>query len=299
MSKEPKNAPKTPAKKTEPVEEDDGQIPENDTSEEVILKKIEEVIEEETDVTHISDDTRAKIEGWVPKTAIGKKVLSGEIKSVDAILEEGHSIREPEIVDILFPELTSELLLIGQAKGKFGGGKRRVFKQTQKKTPEGNKPHFATCAVVGNKAGYVGIGYGKARETVPAREKAIRRAKCNVFKIRRGSGSWEDASTGNHSIPYAVTGKCGSVILTLLPAPKGTGLIVEKECARILELAGIRDIRSATKGKTRTKLNLVRACEKALHNLMEVKIMPQHYDILGIYEGAPQGAPNQTEKQAE
>ena len=54
-----------------------------------------------------------------------------------------------------------------------------------RKTAEGNKPHFAALAVVGNKNGYVGIGYGKARETVPAREKAVRNAKLNVIKIRR------------------------------------------------------------------------------------------------------------------
>ena len=63
-------------------------------------------------------------------------------------------------------------MLIGQARGKFGGGQRRIFKQTQKKTREGNKPHFTTTAVTGNKDGYIGMGAGKAKETVPARELA-------------------------------------------------------------------------------------------------------------------------------
>ncbi len=54
-------------------------------------------------------------------------------------------------------------------------GSRRVFRQTQKKTKEGNKPKFSTYAVVGNKDGYVGLGFGKAKETVPAREKAVQK----------------------------------------------------------------------------------------------------------------------------
>ena len=61
---------------------------------------------------------------------------------------------EAEILDVLMPNLTTELLLVGQSKGKFGGGQRRVFRQTQKKTREGNKPRFGTFAVVGNEDGY-------------------------------------------------------------------------------------------------------------------------------------------------
>ena len=92
-------------------------------------------------------------EGWKPKTELGMKVKSGEIKNIDIILDNGLKMFESEIVDILLPDLETELLLIGQSKGKFGGGQRRVFKQTQKKTREGNKPHFSTFAVVGNKDG--------------------------------------------------------------------------------------------------------------------------------------------------
>ena len=74
-------------------------------------------------------------------------------------------------------DIETELLLVGQSKGKFGGGQRRVFKQTQKKTREGNKPSFSTFAVVGNHNGYVGLGSGKSKETVPARDKSKRKAK--------------------------------------------------------------------------------------------------------------------------
>ena len=221
---------------------------------------------------------------WIPKTELGKKVASGEIKDIDFILDNGYLIMEKEIVETLIPGLETELLLIGQAKGKFGGGKRRVFRQTQKKTREGNKPRFATLAVVGNKQGMIGLGYGKSKETVPAREKAIRNAKFNVFKIRRGCGSWECSCGQPHSLPFMVEGKCGSAIVKLIPAPKGTGLKVDKEIAKILGLAGIEDVWSQTFGQSRTKINLIKAAEKALKNLMKTKLQPHHYERLSVVE---------------
>ena len=223
--------------------------------------------------------------GWKPRTKIGQLVHDQQITDIDDILDRGHRIVEPEIVDVLVKNLDSDLLLIGQARGKFGGGQRRVFKQTQKKSPEGNKPHFATFAVVGNHDGYVGIGYGKSKETVPAREKALRNAKTSLIKIRRGCGSWECSCREPHSIPFAVEGKAGSAVMKLMPAPKGTGLKVEPECQKILMLAGIRDIRSYTKGQTGTKTNLVKACVEALKKLMATKVQPQHLEQLGVAEG--------------
>ena len=240
---------------------------------------LEPVNEEQTKVDVIPANE------WTPKTILGKKVQTGEVTNIDEILESGQAILEPEIVDSLL-NLESELLLIGQAKGKFGGGQRRVFRQTQKKTREGNKPKFTTLAVIGNKDGYVGIGIGKSKETVPAREKAIKNAKLNVFKIARGSGSWESDSKEPNSIPFAVSGKCGSVELTLMPAPKGKGLCVEKECAKILALAGIQDVWSKSFGQTKNKINLITACEKALKQLTKMKTRPQDIEALSMVKGS-------------
>ena len=215
--------------------------------------------------------TEAALSKWIPKTEYGKKVKAGEIKDIDVILEKGGKILEAEIVDSLLPDLEYDLITIGQSKGKFGGGKRSIWKQTQKKTKEGNKPKFATVAVVGNRKGYVGIGYGKAKETVPAREKALRQAKINLIKVRYGCGSWDCACGEEHSIPFKVEGKCSSVKVELLPAPKGTNLCIHKELRKILTLAGIKDIYSKTYGKTNTQLNLVKACMDALKQISKVK----------------------------
>ncbi len=222
---------------------------------------------------------------WAPVTELGKKVKAGEITDIEDIFNAGERIMEAEIVETLLPDLENELLLVGQAKGKFGGGQRRIFRQTQKKTMEGNKISFLTCAVVGNKNGYVGVSAGKSRETVPARDKSLRKAKLKLNKVRRGCGSWECGCGEPHTIPYAVTGKCGSSIITLKPAPKGKGLCVEKECAKILEMAGIKDVWSTTKGQTKVKTNLINALVAALKQLSEIKIKPNDIQKLGIVAG--------------
>lgn len=226
------------------------------------------------------------------------KVKNKEITDIDQILDKGMRILEPGIVDSLV-ELYSELILIGQSKGKFGGGARRVFRQTQKKTMEGNKPKFSAYAVVGNKDGYIGVGLGKSKETIPAREKAVRNAKLNLFRIRRGAGSWEDASDEPHSIPFAVTGKCGSVEVTLKPAPKGKGLVVEKELAKILTLAGIKDCWSKTQGQSKNKVNLVKAAEAALRQLSKMKIREEQVAQFSIIEGRANAPKKESAKQEE
>ncbi|MBN1376997.1 30S ribosomal protein S5 [Candidatus Woesearchaeota archaeon] len=236
------------------------------------------------------EDKDQLLEAWSPRTDIGKKVKNQEIKELDYILDNGFSVLEPEIVDFLLPELEQDLISSGQVKGKFGGGARISFRRTQKKTQEGNKLKFSCMAVVGNKNGYVGLGFGKAKETVPARDKAFRKARLNIFKISRGCGSWKCNCKTPHSIPFAVEGKSGSVRIKLMPAPKGTGLVVEKECAKILGMAGIKDIWSHTEGQTKNKVNLIYACEKALKKLLSTKIKPQDIENLAIAEGKITGA---------
>ncbi|AJF61374.1 TPA: 30S ribosomal protein S5 [Candidatus Woesearchaeota archaeon] len=249
------------------------------------VEEIEAIAEFEDEATlKTARDKKVEELVWTPRTGLGKKVASGELRDIYTILDRGEVIMEKEIIDVLLPDIESDLLQIGQAKGKFGGGKRRVFRQTQKKTKEGNKPRFATLAVVGNRKGIIGLGYGKAKETVPAREKAARNAKFNVFKIRRGCGSWECGCGEAHSLPFKIKGKCGSAELILMPAPKGTGLKVDREIARILDLAGIKDVWSQTNGQTTSKLNLIKAAERALKTLTTTKLQEKHYKILSISE---------------
>jgi len=259
-------------------------MPEEEKTEETVKEEVVENVEKQI-VKEVRQKKGFDKESWKAKTGLGKKVKDGEITDVDDILNKGLSILESEITDILLPNINTELLLIGQSKGKFGGGQRRIFKQTQKKTQEGNKPHFAIYACVGDNNGHIGLGYGKSKETVPAREKALRRAKLNLIKIRRGCGSWQCGCKEPHTIPFAVKGKTGSCVIELIPAPKGTGLCIENECQKILLLAGIKDIWSKTKGQTKTKTNLISACFDALKNLVKMKTAKKYFEELGIVEG--------------
>ncbi|HIG98059.1 TPA: 30S ribosomal protein S5 [Candidatus Woesearchaeota archaeon] len=232
-----------------------------------------------------AEATLKKLETWKPRTDLGRKVKAGEITDIDQIVDSGLRIMEQEIVDSLLPGLNNDLLMIGQSKGKFGGGQRRAFKQTQKKTAEGNKPSFATMVVVGNRNGYVGLGYGKSRETVLSREKALRNAKINLIKVRRGCGSWQCGCRTPHTIPFKVSGKCGSVKIELMPAPKGSGLRVAEECKKMLALAGISDVWSKTFGQTRTTINLATACFEALKEMGKRKVKAVNVETLGLVEG--------------
>ena len=278
----PEEKPKEAEEKTAAIEEE----PQLETPKEGLATELGEVKEiEEVIVEEVKKKGSFEKESWYPRTSLGMKVKSGEVSNIDYALDKRIRILEPEIVDILMHNLTTDLLMVGQAKGKFGGGQKRIFKQTQKKTQEGNKPKFATFAIVGNEDGYIGIGYGKSKETVPAREKAIRQAKLNIIKIRRGCGDWGCGCGDPHTVPFKVTGKVGSVEITLMPAPKGTGLKVEKECQKILKLAGIKDVWSRTEGQTRSKLNVLFACFEALQKLVKVKLHQKSAERLRIVEG--------------
>ncbi|PIO08391.1 30S ribosomal protein S5 [Candidatus Pacearchaeota archaeon CG10_big_fil_rev_8_21_14_0_10_34_12] len=208
-------------------------------------------------------EVKVGVVGWTPKTKLGRDFKDGKIKNIDDILDKKRKILESEIVDSLM-EVKSDLVNIGQSKGKFGGGKRRIWRQTQRKTKEGNIPKFSTLAIIGDENGHVGIGVGKSKETLPAREKAVRKAKLNIFRVERACAGFDCACSELHTIPLKTIGKSGSVKVILTPAPQGTGLVVAKELRKLLKLAGIKDVYSKTFGKKRTTFNLIKAGVDAL-----------------------------------
>lgn len=235
--------------------------------------------------TKPNNEVNQEDNAWNPKTRLGREVLQGKFSRMEEVLLSGRKIMEPEVTDYLLPDLSTELINVGQAKGKFGGGKRKASKSTQKVTREGSNVSFTVVVASGNKQGIVGLGFGKARENVPAREKSIRKAKENLLLIRRGCGDWGCFCGGSHSIPFAVSGKCGSAQVTLMPAPKGTGLVVEAELRKVLELAGVKDVWSYTKGNPKNKINFLKAGMRALAQLEEMRLNPNVIEGRGIKEG--------------
>ena len=100
---------------------------------------------------------------------------------------------------------------------------------------------------------------------MPARDKSIRKAKLNMIRITRACSGFDCACDELHTVPFKVTGKAGSVRVTLIPAPQGTGLVVANEIKKMLKLAGIKDVYSKTFGRRRTTFNMIKACFDALN----------------------------------
>ncbi len=212
-----------------------------------------------------------KVEEWVPKTELGKKVMSGKIKSLDEVFALGMKIKEPEIVDYLLPDIESDIILIGGSPGKGGGIRRTPTRRTSRMHRSGRRYRISAMIVVGNKNGYVGVGKAVGVDNAQAIEKATNAAKLNIIPIKRGCGSWECGCGEAHSIPFAVTGKAGSIKIKLMPAPKGVGLCIMDELKKVMRLAGVKDIWSKTIGNTKTRVNTVQAMFNALKKLNAMK----------------------------
>lgn len=219
------------------------------------LEEVPEIVEE------------APLEKWSPRTSLGKEVMGGNITSIEEIIDSGKRIREPEIVDKLLPGLKSELILIGGRGGKGGGKQRIPIRITAKMHSSGRRFRTSAFVVVGNENGLVGIGKGSTIEPRMAMEKALKKAKLNLMKVKRGCGSWECGCGNEHSIPFKTKGKSGSVRVELLPAPKGVGLVGNDEARKIFRLAGIKDIWMRSLGNTSNRINLISAIFDALKKL--------------------------------
>ncbi len=202
-------------------------------------------------------DRETALEEWVPKTELGKKVMGGEIESIADIMKTGQKIKETEIVDKLIPELEDKLV---------------DFTKTAKVRRAGRMFQFRASVIVGDKNKYIGLGTAKDTEKWPAINKATKKAKLNLVGIRKGCGSWECGCGSAHSVPFKITGNSGSIEVTLLPAPRGTGLVVGDHIKEVLRFVGVQDVWSKTKGNTSTTLNFVTAAIDALSKTTKMKV---------------------------
>ena len=176
-------------------------------------------------------------EVWIPKTSIGKRVIAGEINSMEEILSKGLRIQEAGIVKKLLPDLKTEVIDVGII---------------QKMTANGQSTRFKALVAAGNENGWLGIGMGKSKQMRIAIEKANNSAYLNVSPVKLGCGSWECRCDQKHSIPFKVKGKGGSVVIEILPAPRGLGLVAGEKIRNLLKLAGLKDAWTTAKGSTST-----------------------------------------------
>jgi len=124
----------------------------------------------------------------------------------------------------------------------------------------GRRFSFSALAVVGDRRGCVGIGYGKANEVPPAVEKGIAEAKKNPTKI----------PLKGDTIPHEVLGRFGAARVFMRPAGPGTGVIAGGGVRAVCQMVGIRNILTKSLGSSNA-INLVKAAMDGLTRLKDAK----------------------------
>ncbi|EED89940.1 RS2, ribosomal protein 2 [Thalassiosira pseudonana CCMP1335] len=187
---------------------------------------------------------------WVPVTKLGRLVKEGKIGSIEEIFLFSIPVKEAEIIDyFLKDKLQDEVMKI---------------MPVQKQSSAGQRTRFKAFVAVGDAAGHIGLGVKCSSEVATAIRGAILAAKLNIAPVRRGY--WGRKASAPHTVPTKVTGKCGSVRVRLIPAPRGTGLVSSPAGKRLLSMAGIEDCYTSTRGHTRTMGNFIKALFYALRN---------------------------------
>ncbi|OBS74304.1 hypothetical protein A6R68_15155 [Neotoma lepida] len=182
------------------------------------------------------DQEGAEDKEWIPVNKLGRVVKDRKIKSLEEIYLFSFPIKESEIIDFfLGASSKDEVLKIMSTR-------------------------FKAFVAIGDHSGHVGLGVKCSKEVaIPG---AIILAKLSIVPVQRGY--WGNKIGKPHTVPYKVTGLCGSVLVRLIPAPRGTGIVSAPMPKKLLMMAGTDDCYTSARGCTATLGNFAKATFDAI-----------------------------------
>ncbi|XP_050605215.1 40S ribosomal protein S2-like [Macaca thibetana thibetana] len=183
---------------------------------------------------------------WMPATKRGRLVKGMKIKSLEEIYVFSLPIKESEIIDF---SLGASL-------------KDEALKKVQKQTSAGQRTRFKAFVAIRDYNGHVGLGVKCSKEVATAIRGVVILAKLSTVPVRRGY--WGNKIGKPHTVPCKVTGRCGSVLLRLIPVPRSTGIIPAPVPKKLLMMAGNHDCYTSARGCTATLCNFAKATFDAI-----------------------------------
>lgn len=141
-------------------------------------------------------------------------------------------------------------------------------KRVAKVVKGGKRFSFSALVVSGDGRGHVGLGLGKAGEAQEAAKKGGEKARKSMVKI----------PLVGTTIPHEVLGRSGATQVLLRPAPPGTGVIAGSVVRAVIDMTGIKDVRTKCIGSSNTN-NVLRATLMALLKLKEPKLIAERRGV--------------------